>query len=115
MCKINRSLQKYRLFEKIHCYCLNCFKNRQAHKELTYVKSYIKVRLTRLEAVIQQESSLQPAKVLHSGRLIPANNNSHLLITLKRLAHDARHGIYPLFGSNANVVSYAVVIREMKA
>lgn len=69
------------------------------NNELTYVKSHIKVRLTRLEAVIQQESSLQPAKVLHGGRLIPANNNSHLLITLNRLAHNARHGIYPLFGA----------------
>lgn len=85
------------------------------YKEFTYVKSCIKVRLTRLEAVLQQGSSLQPTKVLHGGRLIPANNNSHLLITLNRLAHNARHGIYPLFRSNTNVISYAVVISEMKA
>lgn len=71
--------------------------------------------LTHLEAVIQQESSLQPTKRMHSGRLIPANNNSHLLITLNRLAHNARHGIYPLFRSNTNVISYVIVIREMKA
>lgn len=112
--KVIRSLQKYRLFEEIHCYCLNYFKNKQVYKELTYVKSFIKVRLTHLEAVIQQESSLQPTKGLHSGRLIPANNNSHLLITLNRLAHNARHGIYPLFSSNTNVISDVIVTSEMK-
>ena len=103
------------LFEEIHCYYLNYFKNKQVYKELAYVKSSIKVRLTRLEAVIPQESSLEPTKGLHSGRLIPANNNSHLLITLNRLARNARHGIYPLFRSNTNVISYVIVIREMKA